>query len=64
MGGFLPLEQIKDTKRLRMQLSTVPADELPVLQKLWRNSADYYLMVSADRDLAYVFALYLQKESA
>ncbi|NMB40482.1 MAG: V-type ATP synthase subunit I [Firmicutes bacterium] len=65
-GFSLPLEQIKDTKRLRMQLSTVPADELPVLQKaLAETVADYYLeVVSADRDLAYVFALYLQKESA
>jgi len=64
-GFSLPLGQIENTVRLRMQLCTVPADELPSLQKsLGETSPDHYLeVVSADRELAYLFLIFLSEEA-
>lgn len=62
----LPLEQIENTARLRMQLLAVPADELAGLQKALGESAfEHYLeIVSTDRELAHLFCLYFAGEGS
>ncbi|MGI6307585.1 MAG: V-type ATP synthase subunit I [Dethiobacteria bacterium] len=64
-GFSLPLEQIENTERLRMQLLAVPADELPALQKALAEKASehYFEIVSADREQAYVFYICFAEET-
>ncbi|NLC11709.1 MAG: V-type ATP synthase subunit I, partial [Firmicutes bacterium] len=62
----LPLEEIKNTKRLRMQLQAIPADELQALQEALAEKAygHYLEIVSASRDTAYTFFIYFEEEAA
>ena len=65
--GFpLPLDQVKNSSRVSMDLVTVPLESYPALIKsLETDIADFYLEeVSADRSLAYCLIIYLAEDSA
>lgn len=64
-GFSLPLGEVKNTGRLEMHLLTVSVEDLPVLQKSLREKApDHYLeVVFSDRELAYLFLIYLVDEA-
>ncbi|NLL21407.1 MAG: V-type ATP synthase subunit I [Firmicutes bacterium] len=65
VGLTLPLERIEDTPRLRMQLFTVPADELSSLQQsLIDKAPDHYLeVISSEKELSYLFIIYFTDEA-
>ncbi|NMB36370.1 MAG: V-type ATP synthase subunit I [Firmicutes bacterium] len=60
----LPLEEVKDTPRLKMQLLAVPVDRLKDLQEnLAEYTPEHHLeVVSAGRELANFFCIYFSKD--
>jgi len=66
-AGFpLPLEEIADTKRVRLSLLAIPVNQMPSLQEALAEKAPAVMLeeVSRDRDQAYCFLLCLAEDEA
>ncbi|MGI6328007.1 MAG: V-type ATP synthase subunit I [Dethiobacteria bacterium] len=61
----LPLEKVEDTLRLRLQLFTVPADELSSFkQSLTDKAPDHYLeVIFSEKELSHLFIIFFKDEA-
>ena len=65
VGFSLPLETIEDTLRLRMQLFTVPTDELSSLQQSLTDTVpEHYLeVIFSEKELSHLFIIFFIDEA-